>query len=100
MGKKTKATSEANGSIRNGTSLANNKQAQVLEKPNVKNGRHHDEVKINPIEQLTGILDKKELLRILSEVKNGNFKVRMPIDHVGLSGKICDTINDIIEMNE
>ena len=34
------------------------------------------------------------------EVKNGNFSVRMPIDEVGLSGKICDTINDIITLNE
>jgi hypothetical protein len=40
------------------------------------------------------------LLRVLTEVKNGNFSVRMPIDQVGLSGKICDTLNEIIAMNE
>src|SRR5207244_10723245 len=45
-------------------------------------------------------LDKRELLRILSEVRNGNFSVRMPIDQVGVTGKICDTLNDIISMNE
>jgi HAMP domain-containing protein/signal transduction histidine kinase/DNA-binding response OmpR family regulator len=45
-------------------------------------------------------LDLKELLRILSEVKSGNFDVRMPIDQLGLSGKICDTLNDIISLNE
>ena len=50
--------------------------------------------------QLAGYLDNRELLRVLTEVKNGNFSVRMPIDQVGLSGKICDTLNDIISMNE
>ena len=45
-------------------------------------------------------LDEQELLRVLTEVKNGNFDVRMPIDQVGLSGKICDTLNDIISLNE
>ncbi|MBL7932664.1 MAG: HAMP domain-containing protein, partial [Bacteroidia bacterium] len=102
MGKKTKASTGGNGSIRNGSVATNGKKIPVLEKPNgiSKNGNVVEGPKINPIEQLSGILDKKELLRILSEVKNGNFKVRMPIDHIGLSGKICDTINDIIEMNE
>src|SRR3954463_11005908 len=48
-----------------------------------------------PIESLD-----KELLRILMEVKNGNFDVRMPIDQVGVSGKICDTLNEIIFLNQ
>src|SRR5580693_4104171 len=42
----------------------------------------------------------KELLTVLVEVKNGNFNVRLPIDQTGISGKICDTLNDIISMNE
>jgi HAMP domain-containing protein/signal transduction histidine kinase/CheY-like chemotaxis protein len=45
------------------------------------------------------ILDK-ELLRVLIEVRNGNFNVRMPIDEVGIRGKICDTLNEIITINE
>src|SRR5689334_8480688 len=45
-------------------------------------------------------LDLKNLLRVLMEVKNGNFEVRLPIDHTGLTGKICDTFNDIVSMNE
>jgi HAMP domain-containing protein/signal transduction histidine kinase/CheY-like chemotaxis protein len=45
-------------------------------------------------------LDLKELLGVLTNVKNGNLKARMPYDHVGLSGKICDTLNDIISLNE
>ena len=45
-------------------------------------------------------LNQRELLRVLTEMKNGNFHVRMPIDEVGLNGKICDTLNDIISLNE
>ncbi|HET6542657.1 MAG TPA: HAMP domain-containing protein, partial [Chryseolinea sp.] len=48
-------------------------------------------------------LDKasaKELLRVLTEMKNGNFTVRMPIDEVGMNGKIYDTLNEIISLNE
>src|SRR5258708_5608690 len=46
------------------------------------------------------LLDDKELLRILMEVRNGNFSVRMPIDEIGVKGKICDTLNEIISLNE
>jgi HAMP domain-containing protein/DNA-binding response OmpR family regulator/nitrogen-specific signal transduction histidine kinase len=45
-------------------------------------------------------LDSRELLRVLSEVKNGNFSTRMAVDKVGISGKICDTLNEIIALNE
>src|SRR5215204_2955132 len=48
----------------------------------------------------TESFDPKELLRVLTEVRNGNFSVRMPFDEVGLNGKICDTLNDIISLNE
>src|SRR5688572_18315451 len=34
-------------------------------------------------------LDSRELLKVLSEVRNGNFTVRMPVDKLGISGKIC-----------
>jgi HAMP domain-containing protein len=43
---------------------------------------------------------ERELLSVLLEVRNGNFDVRMPIDHIGISGKICDTLNEIISMNQ
>jgi HAMP domain-containing protein len=45
-------------------------------------------------------LDTRELLRVLGEVRNGNFSLRMPIDKIGISGKICDTLNEIISLNE
>jgi len=45
-------------------------------------------------------IDNYELLRLLLEVKEGNFTVRMPGDKLGISGKICDTLNGIIQLNE
>jgi HAMP domain-containing protein/signal transduction histidine kinase/CheY-like chemotaxis protein len=42
----------------------------------------------------------RELLEKLKEVKNGNFTVRLPSDEVGVAGKVFDTLNDIIAMNE
>ncbi|HTC01592.1 MAG TPA: HAMP domain-containing protein, partial [Ferruginibacter sp.] len=45
-------------------------------------------------------LDNRTLLDVLTKVKNGDFSTRMPIDEVGINGKICDTLNDIISMNE
>src|SRR6187401_261174 len=60
------------------------------------------EVLIRPetAQQLSGDLNTLELLRVLTEVKNGNFSVRMPIDQVGITGKIFDALNDVISMNE
>ncbi|HEX6607767.1 MAG TPA: HAMP domain-containing protein, partial [Chloroflexia bacterium] len=45
-------------------------------------------------------IDAKQLLRVLMAVKKGDFSVRMPSDETGIAGKIADTLNDIIEMNE
>ncbi len=45
-------------------------------------------------------LSHAELLKVLTEVKNGNFSIRMPFDKLGISGKICDTLNEIISLNE
>lgn len=45
-------------------------------------------------------LDTRELLRVLTEVKNGNLTVRMPVDEVGLNGKVFDTLNEIISLSE
>ncbi|GGH80820.1 HAMP domain-containing protein/signal transduction histidine kinase/CheY-like chemotaxis protein [Filimonas zeae] len=49
---------------------------------------------------LSDELDTNELLQVLLEVKNGNFSARMPGSNIGLSGKICDTVNEIIALNE
>jgi HAMP domain-containing protein len=44
-------------------------------------------------------IDQLKLLSTLVEIRNGNFNVKMPVDKTGVSGKICDTVNDIILIN-
>src|SRR6201988_2833744 len=41
-----------------------------------------------------------EFFNTLLKVRNGNFSVRLPADQVGIKGKIYDTLNEIIELNE
>jgi HAMP domain-containing protein/signal transduction histidine kinase/CheY-like chemotaxis protein len=45
-------------------------------------------------------LDLRELLRVLSMVKNGRLDTRMPVTQAGINGRICEVLNDIIDMNE
>ena len=45
-------------------------------------------------------LDLEELLNVLSQVKIGKLNVRMPVKQAGISGRICEVLNDIIDMNE
>jgi methyl-accepting chemotaxis protein len=40
------------------------------------------------------------LLKTLIAFKKGNFSVRMPVDQIGVAGKIADTLNDILELNQ
>ncbi len=40
------------------------------------------------------------LLKTLIAFKNGDLTVRMPVDQEGLEGKIADTLNEIIAMNQ
>src|SRR5579871_4818611 len=44
--------------------------------------------------------DDDSFFTTLLKVRNGDFSVRMPVDRVGLKGKIYDTLNEIIELNE
>ena len=41
-----------------------------------------------------------EFLDILLAVRRGDFSVRMPYDKTGIEGKMCDTLNEVIEMNQ
>jgi len=45
-------------------------------------------------------LDLGQLLLTLAAVKKGDFSVRMPMNQTGIAGKIADTLNEIIELNE
>src|SRR6266480_5520360 len=45
-------------------------------------------------------LDSRELLKVLSGFRKGDFSLRMPTDRVGVAGKIADTLNEILEQND
>jgi len=40
------------------------------------------------------------LLSVLSDLKNGDFTARMPVDWTGTAGKVADTLNDIVIANQ
>ncbi|MES2604250.1 MAG: hybrid sensor histidine kinase/response regulator, partial [Pseudomonadota bacterium] len=44
--------------------------------------------------------DMKRLLRTLQAVRDGDFSVRMPSDAEGITGKVADTLNEIIASNQ
>ncbi|HVV06351.1 MAG TPA: HAMP domain-containing protein, partial [Puia sp.] len=77
------------------------KKSKTTGKPTITNGNSTNGsshwAETSPDESL---VNDKELLRILMQVRNGNFSVRMPIDETGIKGKICDTLNEIISLNE
>ncbi|PJZ31095.1 HAMP domain-containing protein [Leptospira kmetyi] len=45
-------------------------------------------------------LDLKKILEVLSAFKRGDLSQRMPLDCVGISGKIADVLNDIVDQND
>ena len=45
-------------------------------------------------------LDRRELLGALVALKKGDFSVRLPMWLDGLDGKLADTFNDVIELNQ
>ena len=48
----------------------------------------------------TDELDEAVLLRVLSDVENGDFSVRMPLEWTGVAGKIADRLNNVIAANQ
>jgi HAMP domain-containing protein/signal transduction histidine kinase/CheY-like chemotaxis protein len=77
-------------------------QPVIASSPSPKAKVKPQRLKVAPVSmhEVGDEIDKIELLRILTEVKNGNFSVRMPIDKTGISGKINDALNEVILMNE
>ncbi|MDQ3775180.1 MAG: HAMP domain-containing protein [Pseudomonadota bacterium] len=53
-----------------------------------------------PTELTTDTLDQKQLLKVLNAFKKGDFTVRMPLEHTGIAGKIADTLNEVIEIEQ
>ena len=45
-------------------------------------------------------LDASLLLNTLMAFRDGDFSVRLPVDQIGLPGKICDVLNDILKLNQ
>src|SRR5271154_2696007 len=48
----------------------------------------------------TSTREANVLLKTLIAFKNGDLAVRMPVDQSGLDGKIADTLNDILALNQ
>src|SRR5437868_6936459 len=45
-------------------------------------------------------IDPKQLLKVLMSVRKGDFTVRLPVEQTGMTGKIYDALNEVIELNE
>lgn len=45
-------------------------------------------------------IDGKKLLRVLSAYEQGDFSVRMPVDQVGMTGRVYDALNHAIDLNQ
>src|SRR5437868_3008929 len=45
-------------------------------------------------------LDKRELLKVLNAFRRGDFSARMSVEATGADGKIAETLNEILELNE
>src|SRR5690606_23367477 len=101
-----KKPSQSTPSLKKSKRSSNGAEPEVAVLPEKKRAQEQEttaaipERPADPYAQLTGYVDHRELLRVLTEVRNGNFSARMPFDQIGLSGKICDAVNDIISMNE
>src|SRR5262245_20744100 len=44
-------------------------------------------------------VDSRLVLRVLSDFRKGDFSARLPVDSIGIAGKIYDTINEIMDLN-
>src|SRR4051794_22345379 len=45
-------------------------------------------------------IDTTALLNALAALKKGNYSVRLPAEWTGVAGKVADTFNEVIELNE
>src|SRR5687767_10345837 len=45
-------------------------------------------------------LDPAEMLNVLMALKRGDFSLRLPASYVGMEGRIVDTLNEVIELNQ
>src|SRR5436190_19452658 len=92
----SKANKRLNGIKAKGTDYAEGS----VQNPQRTKIKSRAALKQAPVMETAENFNSRQLLKVLMEVKNGNFGVRMPIDEIGLNGKICDTMNEIITLNE
>ena len=52
------------------------------------------------LEPVSQGMDMTTLLTALTALKKGDFTVRLPLDWTGVAGKVADTFNEVIELNE
>jgi len=45
-------------------------------------------------------VDARQLLRVLTAARKGDFSLRMPAEQSGLAGRIADALNDLLETNQ
>jgi len=45
-------------------------------------------------------LDARLLLKVLADFKRGDFATRLPSEQTGLTGKVYDLLNDVIDLND
>src|SRR5260370_47118 len=45
-------------------------------------------------------MDSKALLAALTALQKGDFTVRLPIEWTGIAGKVADTFNEVVALNE
>src|SRR5262249_47456431 len=63
--------------------------------------RSHAKANGVPLSQASGAhIDERVLLSTLTRFRKGDFSARLPIEWTGLAGKIADTLNDVIELNQ
>src|SRR5215471_12476303 len=51
-------------------------------------------------ELTTGTIDARLVLRVLSDFRRGDFITRLSSEQTGLTGKIYDALNEVIDINE
>src|SRR3989441_9546469 len=62
------------------------------------NGMRAKPAKVTEIAAET--IDARLLLKVLSDFKKGDFTTRLPSEPTGLTGKIYDALNEVIDLNE
>jgi methyl-accepting chemotaxis protein len=68
--------------------------------PPARNGRRTKRGRSAQTPADSETLDLAELLTVLSAVRKGDFSVRMRVTRTGLAGKVADTLNEVVQLNE